>query len=245
MLLKIAEEHQNFQGSVKRFQSWLLTETKRLTALMEKQDTAENKLKALQVTALPRQRALSSPPGSLRSVLTGVSFLFQAVDSSVAAEEKTLQHIESMAEAVRSNTSPAGAEAVLEEAEELRLGWQRLRHGLCEAEEGLRSTLDSHSQYVSRCQRLGEDISRLRVLMQRLDGELVQSSEAVGSADPVEEQLVAQWSKYTVGYPRPGWRSATTAQGSACRGSSGQHATSGSLVISGGGGGWDGGAQRV
>lgn len=117
------------------------------------------------------------------------------------AEEKTLQHIESMAEAVRNNTSPAGAEAVLEEAEELRLGWQRLRQGLCEAEEGLRSSLDSHSQYVSRCQRLGEDISRLRALMQRLDWELVQSSEAGGSTDPVEEQLVAQWNKYTVGYP--------------------------------------------
>ncbi|XP_011616901.1 nesprin-3 isoform X2 [Takifugu rubripes] len=168
LLLKMAEEHQTFQGSIKRFQSWLLTETKRLTALMEKQDTAEDKLKAL-----------------------------QAVDSSIAAEEKTLQHIESMAEAVRSNTSPAGAEAVLEEAEELRLGWQRLRQGLCEAEEGLRSSLDSHSQYVSRCQRLGEDISRLRALMQRLDGELVQSSEAGGSTDPVEEQLLAQWNKYT------------------------------------------------
>uniref|UniRef100_H2SQ46 Spectrin repeat containing, nuclear envelope family member 3 n=1 Tax=Takifugu rubripes TaxID=31033 RepID=H2SQ46_TAKRU len=167
LLLKMAEEHQTFQGSIKRFQSWLLTETKRLTALMEKQDTAEDKLKALQVTA------------------------------SIAAEEKTLQHIESMAEAVRSNTSPAGAEAVLEEAEELRLGWQRLRQGLCEAEEGLRSSLDSHSQYVSRCQRLGEDISRLRALMQRLDGELVQSSEAGGSTDPVEEQLLAQWNKYT------------------------------------------------
>lgn len=61
MLLKMAEEHQTFQGSVKRFQSWLLTETKRLTALMEKQGTSEDKLKALQVTALLQQHALSSP----------------------------------------------------------------------------------------------------------------------------------------------------------------------------------------
>lgn len=128
-------------------------------------------------------------------------FLFQAVDSSIAAEEKTLQHIESMAESVRSNTSPAGAEAVVEEAEELRLGWQRLRQGLCEAEEGLRASLDSHSQYVSRCQRLGEDISRLRALLQTLDGELEQSSEAAGSADAAEEQLVARWNTCTVGYP--------------------------------------------
>lgn len=140
--------------------------------------------------------ARSVQPPRVRSVrLHWRVFVFQAVDSSIAAEEKTLQHIESMAEVVRSSTSPAGAEAVLEEAEELRLGWQRLRQGLCEAEEGLRSSLDSHSQYVSRCQRLGEDISRLRALMQRLVGELVQSSEA----DPGEEQLVARWNKYTVG----------------------------------------------
>lgn len=102
-----------------------------------------------------------------------------------------------MAESVRSSTSPAGAEAVVEEAEELRLGWQRLRQGLCEAEEGLRSSLDSHTQYVSRCQQLGEDISRLRTLMQRLEGELEERHE--DSSDPNEEQMVNQWRKYTVG----------------------------------------------
>jgi len=90
----------------------------------------------------------------------------------VAGEEKTLQHIEGVAEAVRGNTSPCGAEAVMEEAEELRLGWQRLRQGLWEAEEGLRCSLDSHSQYRARCQRLGEDIGRLRVLLQGLDQDL-------------------------------------------------------------------------
>lgn len=87
----------------------------------------------------------------------------------------------------------------MEEAEELRLGWQRLRQGLCEAEEGLRSSLDSHSQYVSRCQHLGEDIRRLRTLMQRLDGELEESFEAGEGANPNEEQMVTQWKKYAVG----------------------------------------------
>ncbi|KAM9341249.1 nesprin-3 [Symphorus nematophorus] len=164
LLQKIAEEHQTYQGCVQRFQSWLLSKTKELTDLMEREDTAENKLKAV-----------------------------QALDDSVAGEEKTLQHIEGMAEAVRGNTSPAGAEAVVEEAEELRLGWQRLRQGLCEAEEGLRSSLDSHSQYMARCQRLGEDIGRLRALMQGLDHELVESREA---GDNTEEQMVGQWKKY-------------------------------------------------
>ena len=50
LLQRMAEEHQTFQGSVKRFQAWLLTETKRLTTLMERDDTAENKLQALQVS---------------------------------------------------------------------------------------------------------------------------------------------------------------------------------------------------
>lgn len=126
--------------------------------------------------------------------------LCQALDDSVASEEKTLQHIEGMVEAVRGNTSPAGAEAVVEEAEELRLGWQRLRQGLCEVEEGLRSSLDSHSQYMARCQRLGEDIGRLRVMLQGLDQELEQGSEAGDRTVHTEEQMVGQWRKYTVGF---------------------------------------------
>ncbi|XP_068451618.1 nesprin-3 [Clinocottus analis] len=168
LLQKVAEEHQTYQGCVQRFQSWLLSKTKELTDLMERKDTAENKLKALQV-----------------------------LDDSVAGEEKTLQHIEGVAEAVRGNTSPSGAEVVMEEAEELRLGWQRLRQGLCESEEGLRCSLDSHSQYMARCQRLGEDIGQLRVLLQGLDQELEEGREARGRTDRTEEQMVGQWRKYT------------------------------------------------
>lgn len=126
--------------------------------------------------------------------------LCQALDDSVAGEEKTLQHIENVAEAVRGNTSPAGAEVVVDEAEELRLGWQRLRQGLCEAEEGLRSNLDSHSQYMARCQRLGEDIGRLRVLLQGLDQEVEEGREAGDHTDSTEEHMVGQWRKYTVGF---------------------------------------------
>ncbi|XP_056281821.1 nesprin-3 isoform X4 [Pseudoliparis swirei] len=143
LLQRVAEEHRTHRAAVHRFQSWLLSKTKELTDLLERKDTAESKLRALQV-----------------------------LDDSVAGEEKTLQHIEGVAEAVRGNTSPCGAEAVMEEAEELRLGWQRLRQGLWEAEEGLRCSLDSHSQYRARCQRLGEDIGRLRVLLQGLDQDL-------------------------------------------------------------------------
>uniref|UniRef100_A0A7N6B258 KASH domain-containing protein n=1 Tax=Anabas testudineus TaxID=64144 RepID=A0A7N6B258_ANATE len=167
LLQKIAEEHQMYQGCVQKFQSWLLTKTKELTDLMEKEDTGENKLKAL-----------------------------QALDDSVASEEKTLQHIEGVVEALRGNTSPAGAEVVVEEAEELRLGWHRLRQGLCEAEDGLRVSLNSHSQYVTRCQQLEEDIGRLRVLLQGLDQELETSHTAGDPTGCTEEQMVGQWRKY-------------------------------------------------
>lgn len=126
--------------------------------------------------------------------------LCQALDDSVASEETTLQYIEVMAEAVRCNTSPVGADIVVEEAEELRLGWQRLRQGLFEAEEGLRTNLNSHSQYMTRCQQLGEDIGRLRVLLHDLDQELVKGCEPRERIDCNEEQMVGKWRKYMVGF---------------------------------------------
>ncbi|CAL1575732.1 unnamed protein product [Knipowitschia caucasica] len=168
LLKKIAEEHQAYQGCVQRFQSWLLSKTRELTEMMEKDDPAESKLRAL-----------------------------KTLDDSVASEEKTLLHIECLAEGVRANTSPAGSEQVVEEAEELRLGWQRLRQGLCEAEEGLRASLDSHCQYMSRCQRLGEDISRLRGLLQRLEQELEKGRGEGNAPNSTEEQMVGQWRTYT------------------------------------------------
>lgn len=165
LLQKIAEEHQMYQSCVLKFQSWLMSKTEELSVLTEREGTPENRLKAL-----------------------------QTLDDSVASEEKTLQHIEGLAEAVRAHTSPAGAEVVVEEAEELRLGWQRLRQGLCEAGEGLRSSLDSQSQYLARCQRLREDIGRLRALLQGLGRDL----EGREAGERTEEQMVGQWRKYTV-----------------------------------------------
>ncbi|XP_076026714.1 nesprin-3-like [Genypterus blacodes] len=168
LLQKIAEEHQTYRGCVHRFQSWLLAKTKELTDLMEEEETAESRLKSI-----------------------------KALDDSVASEEETLLLIEGMAEAVGASTSPAGAEAVMEEAEELRLGWQRLRQGFCEAEEGLHTSLDSHSQYRTRCRRLGDDIGRLRELLQGLDLQLQEGRGAGGHGDGGEEQMVSRWRKYT------------------------------------------------
>ncbi|KAM4724352.1 nesprin-3 isoform 2-T2 [Anableps anableps] len=168
LLQKISDEHHMFGSHVQKFQSWLVSKTRELTELMKLDETLDNKLRALKI-----------------------------LDESVACEEKTLQHIEGVADAVRANTSPAGAEAVQEEAEELRLGWQRLRQGLCEAEEGLRCSLDSHSQYQTRCQRLGEEIFRIRELLQELDQELVDTQESKSCTETTEEQMEGQWRKYS------------------------------------------------
>ncbi|XP_077476653.1 nesprin-3 isoform X2 [Stigmatopora argus] len=101
LLEEIVEDHKTYQGRVQRFQSWLLSKTKELTDLLEKKDMTENKLLALQI-----------------------------FDSIVRDEEKNLQHIESLAEIVRAKTSLAGADVVANEAEELKLGWQRLRQSM-------------------------------------------------------------------------------------------------------------------
>ncbi|MED6278815.1 hypothetical protein CHARACLAT_027805 [Characodon lateralis] len=168
LLQKISDDHQMFNSHAQKFQSWLVSKTRQLTELMKQDQTPENKLKDL-----------------------------KTLDESVACEEETLQQIEDMAEAVRANTSPAGAEAVQEEAEELRLGWQRLRQGLCVAEDGLHCSLDSHSQYQTRCHNLGEEIGRIRVLLQELDQELEDTQESKSCSETTEEQMEGQWRKYS------------------------------------------------
>uniref|UniRef100_A0A3P9MPU4 Spectrin repeat containing, nuclear envelope family member 3 n=1 Tax=Oryzias latipes TaxID=8090 RepID=A0A3P9MPU4_ORYLA len=115
LLQRISDEHYKYQDYVDKFQAFLLSKTKELTQLMTQDKPKEGKHKA-----------------------------FKALDDSVACEEKTLKCIEVIADGVKANTSPAGAEAVQEEAEELRLGWQRLRQELSEAGEALGYSLDTH-----------------------------------------------------------------------------------------------------
>lgn len=121
----------------------------------------------------------------------------QALDETVANEEKTLVHIEGFAEALRRGTSPAGAALVAEEAEELRLGWQGLRLGLTGAQQDLHTSLDTHSQYLGRCQGLREDIRRLRENLKELHQQLEDTLGAGRATE--EEQLLGHWRRYTVG----------------------------------------------
>ncbi|XP_012709706.2 nesprin-3 isoform X1 [Fundulus heteroclitus] len=167
LLEKISDEHQKFHNEVQKFQSWLVSKTRDLTELMKPGDTPENKLQAL-----------------------------ETLDESVDCGEETLKQIERVADSVRANTSPAGAEAVQEEAEELRVGWQRLRQALSEAREGLHYSQDSHSQYLTRCQRLGEEIGRIRELLSGLDQELEDTQESKRCSATTEEEMEGQFRRY-------------------------------------------------
>ncbi|XP_036399014.1 nesprin-3-like isoform X2 [Megalops cyprinoides] len=162
LLQKIAEEHQLYQSCVQKFHEWLLSKTGELNQCYEMEDTAKNKLRALQD-------------------------LCESVDS----EEKTLQHIQGVAEAVKANTSPGGTEVVTQEVEQLQQAWERLHQGFDQAQEGLHSTLHSQNEYSSRIDKLRSDIAQLRGLVQRMNRELESKD-----GEKTEEQLVALWRKY-------------------------------------------------
>lgn len=94
---------------------------------------------------------------------------------------------------VKANTSPAGAEKITKEMEELRLAWQRLRQVLVENQEELQSSLDSESEYSNRCKELWADLGQIRSLVQNLSSEL-----EIRDGERTEEHLVAQWKTHTV-----------------------------------------------
>uniref|UniRef100_A0A8C2ILK1 Spectrin repeat containing, nuclear envelope family member 3 n=1 Tax=Cyprinus carpio TaxID=7962 RepID=A0A8C2ILK1_CYPCA len=160
---KIAEEHQQYQSCIDKFQSWLMSKTEEVSHFSDMEDTTQNRLKAL-----------------------------QELDASIAKEEQTLQHIENLSEAVKANTSPAGAEKITKEMEELRQAWQRLRQLLLEIHGELQRSLDSESEYSNRCKELWADLEQLRTLVQKLSSDLESRD-----GERTEEHMVAQWKTHT------------------------------------------------
>ncbi|KAI7804686.1 nesprin-3 [Triplophysa rosa] len=160
---KRAEEHQQYKSCVHKFQTWLVSRTEEVSRFRDMEDTTQNRLKAL-----------------------------QEMDANIAKEELTLQHIVGLCEAVKTNTSPAGAERITEEMEELRLAWQRLRLALAEVHEELQSSLDSESEYSNGCKELRVDLAKLRTQVQNLSVELESRDR-----ERTEDHLVAQWKTRT------------------------------------------------
>ncbi|KAK7142587.1 hypothetical protein R3I94_012063 [Phoxinus phoxinus] len=160
---KIVEEHQQYQSCFHKFQTWLMSKREEVSRFSDMEDTTQNRLKAL-----------------------------QELNASIAQEELTLQHIERLSEGVKANTSPAGAEKITKEMEELRLVWQRLRQMLVEIQEELQSSLDSESEYSNRCKELWADLGKIRSLVQNFSSELESRD-----GERTEEHLVAQWKAHT------------------------------------------------
>lgn len=111
----------------------------------------------------------------------------------MAREEETLLSIEGQAEAVKTNTSPAGAELITEELEELRLAWQKLRLALVEIHAELKGSVDAQREYHTRREELTTGIKRLRVLVQKMSQQLENKG-----GERSEENMVSQWKSYTV-----------------------------------------------
>ncbi|XP_076833823.1 nesprin-3 [Brachyhypopomus gauderio] len=163
LVKKVADEHQKYQNSVHEFQMWLVSKKEELSHFKESEDTSENRLQAL-----------------------------RELDASVAQEEETLLAVEGLAEAVKENTSPAGAEHVTEEAEQLRLEWQRLRQALVEVHTELEGALVNQNRYADLRDELEAGIGELRDLVQRM-GQKLEGKET----ERGEDHTVAQWKKYT------------------------------------------------
>ncbi|XP_062378753.1 nesprin-3 isoform X2 [Sardina pilchardus] len=167
LLQKIAEDHQLHQDYVNKFQTWLLSKEEEVRCFNQQADSTEDKMQ-----------------------------LLQELETSIAKEEQTLRHIEGLAEAVKADTSPPGAEEVGRETGALRVAWERLRLALREASGGLQESMDARGQYEARCQQLRTGIGELRALVQRLAKEL-EGKDGDRERERSEEQLVAQWRRCT------------------------------------------------
>lgn len=122
-----------------------------------------------------------------------ISCPVQDLDASVAREEETLLRVESQAETVKAYTSPAGAELITEETEELRLAWERLRNALPEIHAELKGSADARKKYHTLREDLVEGIQQLRALVREMSQKLENKD-----GERSEENVVAQWKTYTV-----------------------------------------------
>uniref|UniRef100_A0A4W4FR03 KASH domain-containing protein n=1 Tax=Electrophorus electricus TaxID=8005 RepID=A0A4W4FR03_ELEEL len=163
LVQKVADEHQKYQNCVHEFQIWLVSKKEELSHFKETEGTSENRLQAL-----------------------------RELEASIAQEEEALLAVEGQAEAVKVNTSPAGADHVAVEAEQLRIEWQRLRLALAEVDMELEGVLDEQSRYTDLREELEAGIGELRTLVRRMSQEL-EGKEVERS----EDHMVAQWRKYT------------------------------------------------
>ncbi|MBN3294868.1 SYNE3 protein, partial [Amia calva] len=159
---EISVKAQLYQSHRNEFYAWLYSKAEELNCCHEIEDT-EDKLKTL-----------------------------QEFYESVNSEEKTLQHIDGLAETVKASTSPLGAEKIAEDVEQLRRTWESLRQRCTQDQETVWDRLNSKTEFTARAGQLRSDITKLRKLLQKLNGEL-----EIKDGERNEEQMLAMWKKYT------------------------------------------------
>lgn len=162
LLEKIVEEHQLYKGSTDKFRVWLRSKEEEITRCSEMTDSTDEKQET-----------------------------WKDILKSVKSEEKTLQHIERLAEAVKNSTSPLGAEKITKEVEELRQAWESLRLACEQEQERLENTVRIQSEYRTKVLKMKSDMAELRKLVQKLNQDL-----EFKDVERTEEQMVALWRKF-------------------------------------------------
>ncbi|XP_048840825.1 nesprin-3 isoform X2 [Brienomyrus brachyistius] len=165
LLQKIVKDHQTYEGRGQGFLAWLASRTAELNDCNEAEDP-EKKLQDM-----------------------------QDLWKSVSCEEETLRDMETLAEAVKAQTSPAGAEAIAKEVEHLREAWEKLMQCLLLEQERLQVSQRSIADHEARVEQLRADVAQHRRVLQAQGREL----EASGG-ERTEEEMVTAWRKCTKVY---------------------------------------------
>ncbi|KAG7461157.1 hypothetical protein MATL_G00207130 [Megalops atlanticus] len=158
---------------------------KKITQPPHTEDTAEKMLHPQH----PKDTSKMFRPQHRKDTPESMLCALQALCERVDSEDKTLRHLEGLAESVKSNTSPKGSEMVTQEMERLWVSWEGLRQRLLLEQERLRTTQRSQAEYTSCSEKLRADTSRLRLHLKELNQQLE-------SGEKVEEEEEVLWRKY-------------------------------------------------
>ncbi|XP_028809230.1 nesprin-3-like [Denticeps clupeoides] len=156
LLERIAEEHETFDGSVQEFKAWLSDQSQTISRCLEGEDSTENKLQSL-----------------------------QEFYDSASSKEGSVKQLELVAEGVKSNSSPGGAECVTREMEGLRRAWDSLRERLTVERGALREAQRSEEAAVVLAERLRGEVGLLWSRLQNLSEELGEEPQQNSEEEPV------------------------------------------------------------
>nr|XP_027806713.1 nesprin-3 isoform X2 [Marmota flaviventris] len=167
VLERVAQEHEQYQASVEEFQLWLRAVVEKVHGCMGRG------------CALPATLRLSA---------------LQDIAKDFPRGEESLRRLQEQSEGVIQNTSPLGAEKILEELEEMRKVLEKLRGLWEEEEERLQGLLSSRGACERQIGLLEAELGEFKKGLQRLAQE---GLEPAGKEAGTEDELVARWRLYS------------------------------------------------